>query len=697
MLRRRSLLLIVIFLALARVAMAEEPTGSLPIKRVVMFNSGVSFFEHNGTVKDDAKIDLKFNVDDINDLLKSMVLQDLGDGQISTVSYSSKDPISRTLDTFSINLTGEPTLADLLRQVRGEKVELDAPAKIAGVIIGVETRKRRVGDNETIDEEYLNLLTDDGLRSVRLSEVGRIKLADASLDAELRKALAVLASAKSRDKKEVTLNFTGKGERPVRVGYIQESPVWKTSYRLVLDNEGKPLLQGWAIVENTTEADWNDVNLALVSGRPISFMMDLYEPLYVNRPEVQLELYSSLRPRVYNQDLAQADAEFRKKAANATGERLEQLARRSRDYAEKAKADYDDALAEAGDEGQGSQGGGAAPPAKWNLQQGVQSAAMSGNVGQMFQYAIKTPVSLARGRSAMLPIVDENIEAEQFSIYSQSVHAKHPLLGLRLKNTSDLHLMQGPITVFEGGNYGGDAQIMDLPPGSERLISYAMDLNTEVAPETKPQKDELVSAKLVKGTLFSNRKYTQTTGFTVKNSGEKAKTVLIEFPLDSYWTLIKPEMPAEKTRDMYRFAVKAEPGKPATLDVVQEHIERQSLALTNLDNNTIGLFVSAPQVSEAVKKALREVIERKVAIENVVNERREFERQVSVVDQEQNRIRQNMAQLERNSDLYRRYVTKFTEQENKVETLREQITASIEKETKLRQELDGFLIGLDLE
>jgi hypothetical protein len=297
----------------------------------------------------------------------------------------------------------------------------------------------------------------------------------------------------------------------------------------------------------------------------------------------------------------------------------------------------------------------------------------------------------------MLPIVDENVEAEQFSIYNQSVHAKHPLLGLRLKNTSELHLMQGPITVFEGGNYGGDAQIMDLPPGSERLISYAMDLNTEVAPEAKPQKNELMSAKLVKGTLLTSRKHTQSTGYTVKNSGEKAKTVLIEFPLDSYWTLIKPEMPAEKTRDVYRFAVKAEPGKPATLDVVQEHIERETLALTNLDNNTIGLFVSAPQVSEAVKKALREVIDRKIAIEKTVNQRREFERQVTVVEQEQNRIRQNMAQLERTSDLYRRYVTKFTEQENAVETLREQITASIEKETKLRQELDTYLVALDLE
>jgi hypothetical protein len=425
-------------------------------------------------------------------------------------------------------------------------------------------------------------------------------------------------------------------------------------------------------------------------------MMDLYEPLYVNRPEVQLELYSSLRPRVYNQDLAAADDEFRKKAGEAAKyKELERLARRDGKYANADKDRAGEARGPGGGQGQGGAASGT-PPAKWNLQQGVQSAALSGDVGQMFQYAIKEPVTLARGRSAMLPIVNEEVAGERFSIYNASVHAKHPLLGLRLKNTSDLHLMQGPITVFDGGNYGGDAQILDLPPGSERLISFAMDLNTEVAPETKPQKDELLSAKLVKGTLTTSRKYSQTNSFTVKNSGAKDKTVLIEHPIDSYWTLVKPEMPAEKTRDVYRFAVKAEPGKPVTLDVVQEHVAQQTIALTNLDNSAIGLFISAPQVSDAVKNALREVVKRKVAIEQVVHQRVEAERQVNVVAQEQNRIRQNMAQLERNSDLYRRYVTKFTEQENAVETLREQITAAIEQEQKLRKELDNYLIGLDL-
>jgi len=188
--------------------------------------------------------------------------------------------------------------------------QIDAPNAGSGVLLGVEKRKKEAGKDETIEVEYLNLLTDEGMRSVAMDSINRIKLLDAGLDADFRKALAVLASGHNMDKKSVTLDFLGQGKRPVRVGYIQETHVWKTSYRLVLDEKGAPFLQGWAIVENTTDDDWNNVRLTLVSGRPISYRMDLYEPMYVQRPLEQLQLYASLRAQTYGQDLAQADERF---------------------------------------------------------------------------------------------------------------------------------------------------------------------------------------------------------------------------------------------------------------------------------------------------------------------------------------------------------------------------------------------------
>ena len=673
--------------AFSAVALAEETEKvELPLGRVVLFSSGVGFFEHAATVDGDATAELWFDVDEINDLLKSMVVRDLDGGRIAAVTYDSRDPITRTLRSFAIDLTEHPTLGVILRQARGEQIAVDAPEKIAGIIVGVEKRPEPVGDRGVVEKEYLNLLTDEGLRSIALDSIGRFRLLNEELDSELRKALAVLATALDADRKAVRLRFEGEGEREVRVGYIRETPVWKTSYRLVLDEEEAPFLQGWAIVENPSEQDWDGVRLSLVSGRPISFKMDLYQPLYVPRPEVELELFASLRPQVYDQDLAAAPPALAEPAAPARRElahrgagqtfRLEEAVQPDTWADEAAPAERLDRL---------------------QLGRGVEVAAAAGEVGELFQYAIAMPVTIPRQQSAMLPIVGGDVEAEKVSIYNPQVHQKHPLNGLRLTNTTGLHLMQGPITVFDSGAYAGDAQIADIAPGAERLVSYAMDLETEVAPQARSRPDELVSLRLVKGTAITTRKYARAREYTVRNSGSRTKQVLIEQPLEADWTLVSPEEPAEKTRDMYRFLVEAEPGVPAVLTVEEERIDRQQVAMTNLDEERIRIYLSARQVSDAVKDALASLQQRRHELAQVAAEREQRQQRIEEIADDQARIRENMARLDRNSDLYRSYVQRFTDQETEIESLREAIRELQEKETVLQEELDEFLMALDLE
>jgi hypothetical protein len=679
---------------------ADKPDQPLALSKVVMFNAGVSYFEHRGQVDGNAKVELRFRVDDINDLLKSMILEDRGGGTISTVSYGSRDPITKTLQTFPINLTDNPTLGQILNQVRGERVQVDAPTPTTGVLLGIEIRKRDAGkDHNPIDVEYLNLLTDEGLRSVPMESISRIKLLDEKLDGELRQALQVLATGHNTDKKTVTLNLLGQGKRPVRVGYVQGTPVWKTSYRLVLDDKQSPFLQGWAIVENTTEGDWNNVSLTLVSGRPISYTMDLYEPLYVQRPVETWNLFSSLRPQRYGQDMDEADKRFAIAKPGLGG---------GRDQSRKSP------LAERrGEEGRVLRGAGqiaaAAAPAAGEpvkdsfstfetlaINGSAGASAQAGDVGELFQYVIATPVTLERQKSAMLPIVNESVKGEKVSIYNEAVQAKHPLNGLRLVNSTDLHLMQGPVTVFDGGAYAGDAMIEDLAPKSERLISYALDLKTEVAPVSKSQPEHLVSIKLVKGTMLVSRKHTRTHEYTVKNSDTKAKNVLIEYPLDANWKLLAPEKPTEKTRDKYRFLVKAEPGKPATLKIEEEQVVSQTLVLSNIDDNTIVFYLNQKDISPAAKAALQEIVKRKQALQQLAQDHQRLDQQIVAIGQEQDRIRQNMGQLDRTTELYKRYVEKFGDQETKVEKMREQIQKLTTEEAQLRRALDDYLINLNI-
>jgi len=690
-------------LALAAVA-APAADAPLPLERVVLFTSGVGYYQHGGTIVDEATVEMQFAAADVNDLLKSMVVLDPGGGP-PTVSYASRDPVTKTLGTFAVNLTDNPSLGELLGRLRGQRVELDAATPVAGTVVGVEQRRVEIGEDQAVEKQFLTVLTADGLRTLPLDAVSRVKLADPRLQAELEKALAVLALAADNEKKGVAIAFSGAGERPVTVGYVRESPIWKTSYRLLLDADTavtKAALQGWAIVENTTDADWKNVRLSLVSGRPISFVMDLYQPLYLPRPLVEPELHASLRPQVYGQSMSDAE-----KQLTQAGGRLDELAARGRGDARRALAKAAAPAAPASMTAEGAvvdgramDESGVVAGGAWFGTAGVtRSLAQGSDLGELFRYEIEKPVTLERQRSAMLPIVGGEIEAERVAIYDDRVLAKHPLSGLRLRNTTDSHLMQGPVTVYDQrGGYSGDARIEDMAPGTERLVSYAVDLDVEVVPRVEGRPEEIVSVRLAKGTLVAARKLARAKVFEIKNSGTEPVKVLVEHPLEAGWTLVKPEAPQEKTRDRSRFAVAAEPGKTATLEVVEEMPLEETHAITNLDDDRILFYSRVNATSPAVRESLAEVIRRKRDLEQLARDRQIREQALATIDQEQARIRGNMGTgtIDRGSDLFNQYVKKLTGQEQRIETLRSEIAALQEREQEARKGLDAYLLALDV-
>ena len=385
-------------------AAPSETSVQLPIGQVVLFSSGVGYFQREGQIEGDARVDLSFPTQDINDLLKSMVLRDLDGGHIAAVSYDSNAPVEKTLQSFAVNLSANPTFGQILNQARGEKVEIvlqqanaAQPGTLTGSIVGVEQKQETVG-KDVVNVEQLNLWCADGMRSVKLSELQRVRFLNPVMDNEVRKALETLTLSHDTQKKAVSLSFVGEGKRNVRVGYVIENPIWKTSYRLVLgkEKEDKPFLQGWAVVENATDEDWKDVRMALVSGRPISFQMDLYTPLYVPRPTVVPELFASLRPVTYNDDL-HGPRQLTSETRPTDGEALQEQGRRS---VELKMADFGLAADKPGSPGfindfRTELGG------KMNLAgAGVSTMATATKLGDFFQYAIDKPVTLPRQKSA---------------------------------------------------------------------------------------------------------------------------------------------------------------------------------------------------------------------------------------------------------------------------------------------------------
>ncbi|MBM3222601.1 MAG: DUF4139 domain-containing protein, partial [Candidatus Tectomicrobia bacterium] len=573
------------------------PWLPLPLTNIVLYTSGVGYFQRDGQVDGHGQVVLRFKAETINDLLKSMIAQDFDGGQVRTVTYDSRDPLTRTLKSFAIDLTENAGLGHLLWQMRGERVDITTPNAVQGIILGVETKKERAGETHSIEVEYLNLLTDSGLRSLPLAQIQQLRVVNEQLNLELQQALAVLAASHDTQKKTVTFDFTGTGTRRVRVGYIMETPIWKTSYRLVLSETERPFLQGWALVENTTDEDWQDVRLTLMSGRPIAFTMDMYEPLYTQRPVVVPEVYAALRPQVYGQAMEKA-GEAVKEAQLLEGrldKRRHEALGGNADAPSPAGAAPSRALL-----AEPKVAAAPAPPpvpASLALDQGVESTAQTAEVGELFAYALSTPVSLPRQKSAMLPIVNDTVEGTKVAIYNQRVHARYPLHGLRLRNATALHLSQGPVTVFDGGVYAGDARLDDLPAGQERLLSYAMDLKTEVEPVSAPEQRELVTVSLRKGTLLVTQKAIAEKTYNIRNRDQKSRVVLVEHPFRAEWQLAAPTTASERTREAYRFTVTVEAGQGARLQVREEKPLQQSVALTDAGPDVLASYLRATQVS----------------------------------------------------------------------------------------------------
>ena len=332
-----------------------------------------------------------------------------------------------------------------------------------------------------------------------------------------------------------------------------------------------------------------------------------------------------------------------------------------------------------------------------DLGHSVGSAASAAKLGDFFQYAIDKPVTLPRQKSAMLPIVAKEVEATRVSIYNEQTQAKFPLLGVKLKNTSGMHLNQGPITVFESSNYAGDARILDLQPNEERLISYAIDLGTEVNPVPSSDNGRLTVVKAIKGILYTTTKVRETKTYTIVNRNTAERIVLIEHPVRNQFELKDTDKPAETASDFYRFQVKVPAGKSEKQVVTEEHVINDTIQLTNLDDNNIRIFLNNPITSPKVKDGLNNAMKLRWALSKTQRDIQELDRQLNVITNDQVRLRANLKEMPATAAAYKRYLEKFDLQETQIEKYQADIKKLQGTEEAQRKEFEEFLANFSAE
>lgn len=281
---------------------AGEPAAKLPVRRVVLYKSGVGYFEHLGQVSGDRAVAIDFTSGQLNDVLQSLTVLDLNGGRITGVAYNSEAPLSQRLGTLRLPLGEKTNLAEFLAALRGARVEIRSGDNVfTGRMLSVE-RKTRVSGGTTLEVDLATIVSDAGeVRTVEMTPAVSVRLAEKDVTEEVGRYLSLLASERQQDLRRMTIATAGTGARQLYVSYISEVPIWKTTYRVVLPTKSgdEPLLQGWAIVDNTVGEDWNDVDLSLVAGAPQSFIQQLSQPYYERRPVVPLPQSVQLSPQTH--------------------------------------------------------------------------------------------------------------------------------------------------------------------------------------------------------------------------------------------------------------------------------------------------------------------------------------------------------------------------------------------------------------
>lgn len=674
--------LITLFLAASALSAAE-----LDVTRVVLYKHGVGFFERAGQVSQNDPAVLQFQASEMDDVLKSLTIEQRGGDGVSAVRYDSSDPLSKRLEVFPFRIDSHISLPDLLDQFQGAEIEL---AMSAGPLTGTIISARRIvgGENNSIEAQQLVLSTAGGLRTVDPAAASQIRFTSPQIQAQFTEYLGILSRSRNTDRRTLTIESQG-GVSSIAASYIAPTPIWKSSYRLVFGTTGQPLLEGWAIVDNTSGEDWENVRLSLVSGLPVSFITSLYAPRYLQRPVIQLAQDRAWRPTVHGGAIEGDEQGAGQLAGGMLGGSrpaapppapLADMAYRQSVRAE-AKAMAENSAFEA----------------RNDMSSTVAAQAVKADLGDLFEYAIDTPVTIRKSESAMLPFFRERVAARRIFIYDESNGSQHPLTAAEITNASGATLDGGAITVYDAGAYAGEALVETIKDGDKRLISYAVDLGTRITTSFDSESKLQRELHFNRGVLLTKTAQRETKTFTIRNVDTEAKTIIIEHPVRPGYKLVDMR-PAETTADHYRFEVAAAAASTARFAIVEESVYDQTIGISNLSYDQIMVWVRNKDLDEAGRAQLERIANLKRQIDDNQREQQRVDQRVNEFDQDQNRLRNNINTL-RNVAGQQEKVMEYSEQlaalDGRLVALRDQQAELRQQSDTLQQQLNELIETLE--
>jgi hypothetical protein len=644
--------------------------ADLPVKEVILYKHGVGFFGRQGTLGAGESARLDFRPGEMNDVLKSLTIQEKGGGKISGVRYDADIPLEEKLNDFPFKLADGQPLSAVLSQLKGSRIEMEfGSEKVIGLIVSARVI---AGDKDHAEREQVTLMMDTGdLRNFDLAAASTVRFTDPKLQVQFKDYLTAVTAARSTDRRSVYIDSTDAKSRDVAVSYMIPTPIWKSSYRLLLDAAGQPMLEGWAIVDNTTGEDWINVRMSLVSGKPISFISQLYQPRFVQRQTADLPELEALSPVVYN-GAVEKDAALTvagampapppRPMAPGIGGATNLAARKS------------------------------APQGDMNSFARLEefaSTASGREAADLFEYSIPTKVTVKKNESAMLPFLQQKIGARKLIIYSDRT-SHNPLNAAEITNSTGMTLDGGPITVYDGGVYAGEALVETLKATDKRLISYGVDLGTRVTTAFDTKAENVLEVHASHGTMTAKLSRLETTTYSTRNVDAKAKTLIIEQPSVTQYTVVSPK-PVETTATAWRFSVDLGPSATAKLPVVLERVYDQTYSISSFTPDTILYWTRNKALSDSAKRALEQLSDLKNQLAGVNAEMASNESEVTGVTQDEERVRKNIESLNGVSGQQQQvqnYARQLADLETKITTLRDSHAALEKRKSALQGQVN---------
>ena len=663
--------------------------------RISIFSSGVAYFEYSGTLNGPAVINLPFKPNVVNDVLKSLVVYDPSSTN-PFVLYQSENTLLQTLRSLRIDISDNPDMAVILARLRGAEVEITVPSPVSGRIVGIEYRTHISPIGEVTREPRLSLITDKGLQLFNLVDINSLNFTDPEIGNDLNRALDLILLSRNSDSRDITVHLPGSGSRNVSLSYVIPAPVWKVSYRLDLshaaagdgENESKALLQGWAIVDNDSDSDWRNVELSLVAGRPTSFIQNLYPPYYVFRPYQPLAIAGAAAAVTH-------DSGFVAMASAESFDEDSSVARR--DYLRAAPVptappamDMSNVYGRMEQEASGRSGLGSG---------GVVETATGTAAGDQFEFTINHPVNLDRRMSTMLPLTESFIEAQKLLVFSganmgSAGRSRNPRLGAELTNTSGMKLPAGPITVYDGGTYAGDALIEFWNDGEKRLISFGDDLSVN-GTAADLVTVTMTSVNISKGVMTINRSRDYNRTYTFVNNASHEKTLIVEHPV-TQGTVLKTPQAVEQTPTIYRFRITLDPGKETVLQITETRVLTEGIMLLQLRPDAFLSYISNQEVPQNVRESLQQAVALRSAISAAETEVTRAESRRTFLLSEQDRVRRNIEAVGDEARMRQDYLTRLQSLDNEIDNLIPELERLREAVANARKAYEDYLNGLNL-